>query len=695
MSSVYGEKTTGSVLGLAVRANIEGFSAKDGTIDATLISSGRKVKVKLPAGWIGNKGQISGGFPEKGTTIFVVPGQGYEYVFVAYDQPDARRQKWEGDGTRRVSALSKLRKGRWLTLVEKDVNLIVDPSDGVVQGGSVYFTQADPNIGIWSSRFPNEMHFTDAHREVIGPVRRDQKPNNSRDAAGSSLYGHRYQTTLTEIGLDPRSGASISNAGIRNPTLVEARSMYYEFANSFGYTNDENEERLYGGEDLPKPKPYQRKRSRTDTMSLSLDHPNYLAEIIIGTVVDIYGNILDINRSVLPSGLIDSLSFRKSEEDSSLVFRKLREQLRRSIAYHFELNARKENVDESVNAGRDFPGIFIPDYTNRKDYARSRSRFFFDIDKEGQFKMNVPASSEVGNVPVLVRHENFSNIKGAEQDVDRGQFLRNKTNNTDVKLEPHGKGVIDLVSNEETLKSYSAPVNRFDGKRIKLGTGFHEISGILELHKFDEPYSDKGSGGYPDSLLNFIDPVEDVVSSEIIVAGEDANAGGRSGTISLDGMLSVSIGANTVDRQSLWLDCAGGIVGTIGRDRWQRSVAATLDGDVLLQVGGATITDDSRFPSVEFNNSARDGVIDIRVWNSGSFHTIRIDNQGIKFHTPQRIDIVSEGEMRFKSVRANMYFDAEGIFMYSGSSSRYVLRSEEVGNVDDDGNLSPAQGRTI
>ena len=145
----------------------------------------------------------------------------------------------------------------------------------------------------------------------------------------------------------------------------------------------------------------------------------------------------------------------------------------------------------------------------------------------------------------------------------------------------------------------------------------------------------------------------------------------------------------------MWLDCAGGIVGTIGRDRWQRSVAATLDGDVLLQVGGATITDDSRFPSVEFNNSARDGVIDIRVWNSGSFHTIRIDNQGIKFHTPQRIDIVSEGEMRFKSVRANMYFDAEGIFMYSGSSSRYVLRSEEVGNVDDDGNLSPAQGRTI
>jgi hypothetical protein len=564
-------------------------------------------------------------------------------------------------------------------LVENDVNLIVDPDDGILQGDSAQFTQADPIKGIWSSRFYNEMHFTDAHREVIGPIRRDQESNNSRGAAGSSLSGHSYQTTLKEIGLDPRTATSISTASNRNPVLAENRAMFYEFASSFGYTSDEFEERLYEGEDLPETKPYQRKKSRTDTMSLSLDHPNFLAEIIIGTVVDIFGNILDINRSVLPSGLIDSLSFRKSEEDQGLVFRKLREQLRKSIAYHFELNARKENVDESTNSGRDFPGVFTPDYTDISDYARGRSRFFFDIDKEGQFKMNVPASSEVGNIPLLVRHENFSNLKGAEEDVDRGQFLRNKTNNTDIHLEPYGKGVVELKSNEETLKSFVAPINRFDGERIKLGTAYHEISEVLMLHKFDQPYSEEGNSGYPDSLLNFVDPIEDVVSPEVIVAGEGANAGGRSGTISLDGMLSVSVGANTVDRQSLWLDCAGGIVGAIGRDRFNRSLAASLDGDILLQVGGAAITDDSRFTTSEYNNSVRDGVIDIRVWNSGSFHTIRIDNQGIKIHTPQRIDIVSEGEMRFKSVNANMYFDAEGIFFYSndGANARWVERTTE------------------
>ena len=82
---------------------------------------------------------------------------------------------------------------------------------------------------------------------------------------------------------------------------------------------------------------------------------------------------------------------------------------------------------------------------------------------------------------------------------------------------------------------------------------------------------------------------------------------------------------------------------------------------------------------LNLNNEARDGTIDIRVWNSGSFHTIRIDPQGIKIHTPQNIDIVSEGSMRFKSVNSNIYFDAEGVYFYTTdpSTGRLVLRATE------------------
>lgn len=656
----------GSVPGVPIRGVIQKVDLQRGIalIKLPLTSSDSLQPIKLPVGWMGPRGQISCGYPQKGTNVFVVLSQGNEWVFVGYDQPDST-STYDSDGARRIS-MSKMRDGRWLTLVENDIGLIVDPKDGIIQGDSVSFTQADPTSGIWSSRFDEQMHFTEAHREIIGTVLRDLDSNSTRNITGSSLTDHPYNKSLKPIGLDPSSYPSVSSSTNRNPALTESRKMYYEFINSFGYTDDQTEDRIYAGEDLSKPLPFQRKDSRTDTMSLSLDGPNYLAEMIIGTVVDIYGNILDINRSVLPSGIIDSLSFRKSTDDQSVVFENLREQLRKSIAYHFEINARKDGIDP-------------PDYSDFSDYARKRSRFFFDIDKEGQFKMNVPASSETGNVSLLVRQENFSNLKGFINKEDRGQFLYNATNNTDLQLEPHGKGAISLTSNEETLKSFAAPTSRVDGSVIKLGTGFHDISGVLFLHKVAKPYSDSGNAGYPNSLLNSVDPVTDVVSSQVIVSGTGANAGGRSGTISLDGMLSVSIGANTIDRQSLWLDCAGGIVAAVGRDKYLRSIAATLDGDLFLQVGGPTVSDDSRFSSSTFNNEARDGTIDIRIWNSGSFHTIRIDPQGIKVHSPQRIDIVSEGDMRLKSVNGNLYFDAEGIYFYpsDGSTGRLVLRSTE------------------
>lgn len=656
----------GSVPGVPIRGVIQSVDLQRGIaqIKLPLTSSTTLQPVKLPVGWMGPRGQISCGYPQKGTNIFVVLSQGNEWVFVSYDQPDST-SIYDSDGARRIT-MSKMRDGRWLTLVENDIGLIVDPKDGIIEGDSVSFSQADPNLGIWSSRFDQQMQFTEAHREITGTVLRDLDTNSTRNITGSSLTDHSYNKSLKPIGLDPSTFPSVSSSSNRNPALTESRRMYYEFIRSFGYTDDQTEERIYGGEDLSKPLPFQRKDSRTDTMSLSLDGPNYLAEMIIGTVVDIYGNILDINRSVLPSGIIESLSFRKSTDDQNVVFENLREQLRKSIAYHFELNARKD-------------GINPPDYSDFSDYARKRSRFFFDVDKEGQFKWNVPASSETGNISLLVRHENFSNLKGFVNKEDRGQFLYNATNNTDLQLEPHGKGVISLISNEETLKSFAAPTSRVDGNVIKLGTGFHDIGGVLFLHKVAKPYSSSGNAGYENSLLNFVDPVTDVVSSQVIVSGTGANAGGRSGTISLDGMISISIGANTIDRQSMWLDCAGGIVAAIGRDKFQRSVAATLDGDVFLQIGGPTVNDDSRFSSSTFNNEARDGTIDIRIWNSGSFHTFRIDPQGIKVHSPQRIDIVSEGDMRLKSVNGNLYFDAEGVYFYpsDGSTGRLVLRSTE------------------
>ena len=666
---------TGSVYGIPIRATIERVDIQSGLayVRLSLTQTDGVKPIKIPAGWIGPRGQVSAGYPQRGTSLFVQLGQGNEWVFVGYDQPDST-STYDRNGTRRVDSASMFRDGRWLTLVENDVSVIVDPDYGVSQGSSSQFTQADPGLGLWSSRFNEEMHFTESHREVKGPVLRDLGANSARNVDSSALTGHQYNSSLTKVGLDPRTAPSIAFAGTRNPLLAETRAMYYEFANSYGFVNDDEENNLYASGSPSATRPLQRSKLRTDTMDLSLDRSNYLAESIIGTVIDIYGNILDINRSVLPNGIVDSLNLKKSQLSTDLVFRKLREQIRKSVACHFELNARKEPNIPSADPRID-PGIYTPDYTDTTNYARNRSRFFFDIDKEGQFKGNVPASSEVGNVGLLVRYENFSNVYGQENNQDRGAFIRNPNNNTDIQIEPHGKGCVTLKSNDSDLKSYAAPNSRLDGSAIQLGTGFHTITSNLSLFKINAPYSSTGTGGYPASQINNVPPITDVVSSSLIVSGQGANAGGRSGTLSLDGMVSISVGANTVDRQSLWLDCAGGIVMAVGRDQWQRSLSANFDGDILIEVGGTAITDDSRFSTQ--NNTLRDGAIDIRVHNSGSFHTIRIDSQGIKIHTPQRIDIVSEGEMRFKSVNANMYFDAESIFFYAGTpgAGRLVNRA--------------------
>ena len=201
---------------------------------------------------------------------------------------------------------------------------------------------------------------------------------------------------------------------------------------------------------------------------------------------------------------------------------------------------------------------------------------------------------------------------------------------------------------------------------------------VIYLNKINQPYV--LTNGYPESILNQVTPITDVVSTNIITSGTGANAGGRSGTISLDGMLSVSVGANTIDRQSLWLDMAGGAVINIGRDRFLRSLSAQFDGDVLIQIGGATVDNDSRFPGSNFNNDIRDGALDIRIMNSGSMHIIRCDKQGLKIHTPQAIDVVAESDIRLKSVRGNIYLDAENIYVYSGKSGggRLINRNDST-----------------
>lgn len=657
--------SVGPKLGLMREGTLRSFNPVTGKVRVALnlakTPNGPPVEfeVPLPNAWAGPNGEFAGGYPLIGSTVWVAQGEGGRWTYIGYAAPDGlfnNRNVSTQSGFDK-NPLSAFREGRWLCQVQNNIRLIVDPSTGLQLGNPNQNINIDPNKSIFSSTFKQNYNFSNASRKIEGTVKRDLSSNSNRNISGSALSSHIYETGLTEIGLDPLT--KTGHAFHRNPPFVESREIIYEFANDFGFTNYDRESTIYDTEEIPGPTTsFNRRDSRADVLSLNLIAPNHLIESVKGTVIDVYGNILDINRSVLLNGQIDNLSFRTNEINKSDTFNALINETRKSLAFHWEINSRKQ--------------LPVQDLTDSSNYARDRSKFSLDIDKEGQFKINIPMSSETGNIPLLTRYENYSTLKAKENDTDPNAFMRN-VENKDILSEAFGVGVVELTSEDTNLAAFSIPIDRITGNPIKLGTAYHDISQTVLLHQRTNPLF-----FYPDSLLNdsvATPPVTNIVSQNLILSGENANAGGRSGTINLDGFISVNIGANTVDRQSAWFDFAGGVISNIGRDKNGVSYACTMDGDLLIQVGSNTVSNDDRFSSL--NNAYRDGKLDIRVLCNAQMHVIRIDNRGVQIISAGRVDIVAEQNMRFKSVRGDIIFDAESIYMYGDDEGRgrLVLRN--------------------
>jgi hypothetical protein len=327
------------------------------------------------------------------------------------------------------------------------------------------------------------------------------------------------------------------------------------------------------------------------------------------------------------------------------AYQQIKREERKNIAYHFELNAKKEEA--RVNP---------PDVNVRTDYARARSRFSLDIDKEGQLKLNVPASSSYGNIPLLTRYENYSTVNPNPKTNDPNDLMFNQNGgggSTDILIESFiNNPVITLV---DSLMTNAAPVDRFSPagqtNYIQHGTVYHDITMVcssmvvgptLYVPNEYKPFSEIATGG--------ITPLQTVVSTKINVSGDGANGGGRSASLNFDGSVELNIGANQIDRQSLWLDCEGGVVANIGRDLPNNaSILASTDGGIFLEVGGKTAPQDTRFPEGG-NTDPIAGIVDIRVAvGNGEWVCFRLDEAGLTVSTPTRISLVSNGNMNLIS----------------------------------------------
>ena len=489
-------------------------------------------------------------------------------------------------------------------------------------------------------RTNNICQFTEAGRHIESVIRRDLNEEEDQDDTDTFdfLTGEVYDSILSDIGRSPIDEvqlrtSQISRSVVRNPALVEKRDITYEYANSFNVGNltkeaqamtavtsaNVNETIKYIQTDRS-----MREHRRTDVFDLNLRNYNHLMEKIEGTVVDVYGNVLDINRHIIKVPEVEEID-TKNNSIAEHGLRRMYSYLRRSIKYHFEINSRKET------------SAIDPSTTNPAYNAKDHSRWSLDVDGEGLTKINIPASSETGNIPVLSRYI----VSRDENNPDDGRYREN--NRHDVKILQFGAKDGNNFSGQ-TIDNAEYLPETVDGKSVTAGTAFHDLmniaSSILEEGKLRDPKAEGGTAvpSMTDKINNKIPEMTGQTFQP--TANENANAGGRSLHANLDGSIEMSIGADTADRKSLVLDLAGGVIAHYGRDRNGRSIIHQTDGDVIIQVGGPGITDDRFKESDNSDTEDRPGRVEIHLNRPGSSATnqkIIIDENGIT------IDIIGNG----------------------------------------------------
>jgi len=629
---------------------------------------------------IDSSGMFIGSLPAKNTPVTVAQSLGGQYHFVNYEPENHNiiPDLLPGQLLIRSTDTSKI-----LFDLDSNIRIGSDVNNIHVFAGS----QRYPKSNLITFNFENENHFTQGYRQIGGLVKRDLHPNpQAASYSGSTkLEDDSYDSIYSLIGLDPTATANDTRVGpTKNPPFIEHRQIIYEFQLQSNIEDLNSESNKYTTTSQAKTSftTPNRRSSRADTMSLSSVAPNFLIEEVKGTVVDIFGNILDLNRLPLPVGLTAATTLRTNgtvaTTNSKESYLNIRALERKSVAFHFEINTRKD--PKPTNQGVAL-GINDDNYNAKLQ----RSRFSFDIDKEGQFKLNVPSSSESGNIPLLVRPENYSTFGTTDsgnpnqlwflksgQPVSQDIFVDSfaapmlAPSAADVGSDtafPHGS--IQLI--DGTNNNDAGPpdrISQFVKKNIiniRHGTVYHDILRTCSLHQDGRTIENYQLQTMEDPIdTSYIKDLTDIVSTKIKVSGQGANAGGRSGSINLDGSLEMNIGANTIDKQSLWLDTAGGIVANIGRDRNKRSAMVNFDGDVFIQVGGFGVAaSDTRFKD---KNDAWIATMDLRVFAGGYAHMFRVDQFGVTVMTPQTLNLYGAQGINMKS-DGPIYIDADNLYV--------------------------------
>ncbi len=262
-------------------------------------------------------------------------------------------------------------------------------------GGSGVYLRRNGNKSAYTLVSEDKIVYTAAGRSISGPVRRISGTLRNlfpkEDVSQVPLYADtKYASVTNPVGFFPGSLPLLRsyNRRKRNPAISEYRMVINEFSTDSQFTGFDDEVGRVSGDIglFDDQDTYLRNREQGNALHLA-EHE--LIEVIGGNLVDVTGNILDINYRRLAYGGPNS-TVPKRQLDIS--YDRARRISRRGAGYHFQLTTNTLSGDEST----------------------SSSNFVFDVDKEGMLKINIPSSSDTGNIPFV----STANFLGSGDGVD-------------------------------------------------------------------------------------------------------------------------------------------------------------------------------------------------------------------------------------------------------------------------------------
>ena len=374
--------------------------------------------------------------------------------------------------------------------------------------------------------------------------------------------------------------------------------------------------------------------------------PDQLLQVLSGNILSENNNYNPININYNVTLFDDFKGPRDAfqvQEDNNPAFIRIKNNFKRGIGYHFQLNTHADI---------------------KEDFVSSKNTRFV-LDKEGVLKVNIPKSSRYGNVMYV---DDTSFMKGSDNykpQIINGFAQPSSLEKIPVTLRDN-KGKISFPAANDASSPALAVKNlnntrysgiqfsnsngyfgkpEYSGLKVRVNTTKHHnmyaacemllanyvtavstpqiigpvLHGVLTLgmavsETFEKPslrfsgsFSNPSQKDYQTSYGTvLVEPQDPIINpgGSLIFGGKfhqnlpiysnndlektegDSAYSGVSANLNLEGSLEASIGADTADGKSVTLDTQGGAVMWFGKDKKNRSLSVQTDGDAMFNIGG-------------------------------------------------------------------------------------------------------------